>query len=138
MSEVNLKLDELFMIHSTCVEMDHGVRLNNSRWIPFPASRLVYGFFAFNSICSVNWEETLKNATSQGIVTEHDMVRERDKMTSLAQVCARRRLPCDVEYFCRKVSTYVHSWTNRDMRHALVQGASTASIDLYGHTVRDT
>lgn len=119
MSEVNLKLDELFRIHSTCVEMDHGVRLNNSRWIPFTASRFVYGFFVFNSIYSVNWDETLKNAPSQGIVTEHDMVRERDKITSFAQVCARRCLPCDVEYFRRRASTYVHSWTDRDMRQAL-------------------
>jgi hypothetical protein len=58
MNDLHQQLNELFAIHSMCININHGIRHSYEPWKLFIPSHFIYSFFTFNSIYSFNWDES--------------------------------------------------------------------------------
>jgi hypothetical protein len=59
-SDLKAELDELYALQIACLEFRHGVRRGSSPWKLFKPSHFVYAYFTFNSIYSVDWDNSFK------------------------------------------------------------------------------
>ena len=76
-------LDDLFKVHFAAMECEHGIKRSNKsdKWTPFTPSKFIYSYFAFNSLYSVDWKNSVKKG--QFVVLDWKSHYELDKIDEM-------------------------------------------------------
>lgn len=76
---------DLQMVHNGAASMEHAIRTYGGRWQSYVPTRFIYSFFAFNSIYSIDWSESLSKELLVNF--DNDDVREADMYHKYIDFC---------------------------------------------------
>lgn len=73
-------------LHTETAKLQHGIKTYSEGWKTYNPTLFMYAFYFFNTLYSINWEESIK----RGKIWHHDDdTHERDKFNCLIEFCIK-------------------------------------------------